>query len=483
MEWLTIGAFAGNDIGADPSSQPACKSPILIVWVHPDVQLPMTLRNINKVIKRSRSINKFYIQAIPSHPRIMLSSVTHLAQTALCHASSLHTFIQAPISVLSNVPGTLKGTLYGYWPTAQTQFNKKRARELESEAATKSEDLMYRALENEIIKRCLDDLPVELLTTIMDDTPDDSLVALSRTNQQLRRVSSYVLLKRHKILVPDQPYTTIYIRGVVPSPAVALLSSLALPDPVTMYCDLFNLVKFTAALQCFANGNRVSSMNIEFHDSEAYLLQDRRTPYAFRTIIAALVTCRHLVVSREVLYPPTRSLPPIPHHPNNFDAEHLDMKAFVYNIATISLDTEFFAAEALRRTCGILLRSPSLYDLQLECASKDSVKKLLAMVRAPKLERFELYTVNHVDLGDAFYYRHTRLNHVSLMTHPLVPYYRSYPRQPPQLPPLRSISLTSNYCDWKMTKTSCLRHIYIHPASPDLPARNNRFLFNLGIYK
>ncbi|KAF8867488.1 hypothetical protein BD779DRAFT_1483304 [Infundibulicybe gibba] len=282
MEWLTIGAFAGNDIGADPSSQPACKSPILIVWVHPDVQLPMTLRNINKVIKRSRSINKFYIQAIPSHPRIMLSSVTHLAQTALCHASSLHTFIQAPISVLSNVPGTLKGTLYGYWPTAQTQFNKKRARELESEQpittdvetpagpAPKrrrlSEDLMYRALENEIIKRCLNDLPVELLTTIMDDTPDDSLVALSRTNQQLRRVSSYVLLKRHKILVPDQPYTTIYIRGVVPSPAVALLSSLALPDPVTMYCDLFNLVKFTAALQCFVNGNRVSSMNIEFHE-------------------------------------------------------------------------------------------------------------------------------------------------------------------------------------------------------------------------
>ncbi|KAF8875145.1 hypothetical protein BD779DRAFT_1678357 [Infundibulicybe gibba] len=207
----------------------------------------MTLRNINKVIKRSRSINKFYTQAIPSHPRIMLSSVTHLAQTALRHASLLHTFIQAPISVLSNViiiipvlalsrlltsTGTwdVERDPHGYWPTAQTQFNKKRARELESEQPIStdvetpagpapkrrrlSEDLMYRALENEIIKRCLDDLPVELLTTIMNNTPDDSLVALSRTNQQLRRVPSYVLLKRHKILVPDQPYTTIYIRGV-----------------------------------------------------------------------------------------------------------------------------------------------------------------------------------------------------------------------------------------------------------------------------
>ncbi|KAF8890597.1 hypothetical protein BD779DRAFT_1469129 [Infundibulicybe gibba] len=184
MEWLTItssessaavivnnllvsvlaqGAFAGNDIGAGPSSQPACKSP-----------------NINKVIKRST----WDVERDP----------------------------------------------HGYWPTAQTQFNKKRARELESEQPIStdvetpagpapkrrrlSEDLMYRALENEIIKRCLDDLPVELLTTIMNNTPDDSLVALSRTNQQLRRVPSYVLLKRHKILVPDQPYTTIYIRGV-----------------------------------------------------------------------------------------------------------------------------------------------------------------------------------------------------------------------------------------------------------------------------
>ena len=86
------------------------------------------------------------------------------------------------------------------------------------------------------------------MLSVLDETPDDDLLMLTRTCRRLRCLSASAYLRRLGILKSCNGCYTAYLHGRVRPEALSVLCSTPLAEELSLHCDIYYLIQYQQEL-------------------------------------------------------------------------------------------------------------------------------------------------------------------------------------------------------------------------------------------
>lgn len=311
----------------------------------------------------------------------------------------------------------------------------------------------------------------------MEESLDDSLITLTRTCARLRSIGSDFYLRRRRILTRQDGRYIVRLKPTATAPTLQLVFCLRLCNTTFLFCDLFLLIKYQQELQNLkVSMPALTSILIEFRDSETYLLKDPRTPIALRAVLGSLPElCESIHIQPYTLGTPPRSLPPLASTIN--DSAEGGQK-LLPTIQNLYLSTLLLSTKDLRNAFSFLMCGTHVRTLELNCSLSSDCRAVLAAMDFPLLTSFSIRSRTTTKLDQGFFIRHAKINTVTLVTTSC----RTPSKRPvmvPTIPALHHLYLSSDY-QWSFDSPT-FRYLYVRPADSFINPTSPMFCTHLAM--
>lgn len=258
------------------------------------------------------------------------------------------------------------------------------------------------------------------MLSVLDETPDDDLLMLTRTCRRLRCLSASAYLRRLGILKSRNGRYTAYLHGRVRPEALSVLCSTPLAEELSLHCDIYYLIQYQQELIRLCKNYVITSFLVRFADDEPQLLKAECTPIALRSLLGSLSSrCMSLRIEEGSSSGLTRHLSS-PSRPKRAKLFRNEIIKLASTLQFLSLPTDFFRLNSLSTICHLFSQSCSIVGFVLAEGSGHSKQRtindrILSCLEFPSLQQFS-FCGTVVDMGSLFGFidRHPKLAYILL---------------------------------------------------------------------
>ncbi|RDB22713.1 hypothetical protein Hypma_010167 [Hypsizygus marmoreus] len=318
------------------------------------------------------------------------------------------------------------------------------------------------------------DTPNEVILAILEEVPDNGLVAMAGACRRVRPLSILVYLRRLRILSSELGSQEMQLCRNVPAAVFLLLSSVHLTDKVNLTCDVFYLLEYEAALQDFIVRTKIVSISLQIYSHEPAVMLAPRTACALRSFLGSLsIQCQSITVEnlRFCAFTPRQVTQSEAHLGSN--AYNAGIKILMSNVRTMVLTDDLFETSSLAKIGSLLLDGPRIKNFGLTCmsAQRNRSNSILLQVKFPALRYLRVSSTVIPQIPTDFFRRHSSLYALALFGK-----YTGMPQQPlartsksssraVELPGLKFLTFSDRFLPWVSTLLCPdLNNVTIYPT-------------------
>ncbi|KAH9479721.1 hypothetical protein JR316_0008316 [Psilocybe cubensis] len=156
---------------------------------------------------------------------------------------------------------------------------------------------------------------------------------------------------------------------------------------------------------------------------------------------------------------------------HHLDSNHINVDAIrpaMDGIVSMDLPLSFFDSPTIRTLAPHLLQGSSITSLVLSCSKTATLQDILNDVKMPAVSTMVLLVlsdVTQISFPTEFFHRHQSLQRLTLTNGCSNPVNHIAQGSILELPPLRTVTISSNYSGWRMSDQSLLASVSINPTN------------------